>query len=257
MTGLIYFLILFFIFLISYQLFLAYFSGYLEGLTNNTTSTPLTPGQIQEIKTTSQIFSELASNPSAVANPAFSQTIVLASKGPQTTSSEKKCMSLLSQIIKTPNSASSLTSQLQNCATVYSNLIPKVKGTPVTNSSSGSGLGNVTTATTTTKNVIAPTTSATTINASAINSDNIAYLPYTSTSESVPSLVGQNTNNILYLKEKMDNLFQQVQDISGNLTSVNTVQGSQAAQFGKVNNVVSAAQSKIQSLPTPQVKGLK
>jgi len=178
MSGLIYFLILFFIFLISYQLFLAYFSGYLEGLTNNTASASAT--------------------------------------------------------------------------TTTSTTTPPSTSTPPSSTSKGT----ITTANTTTQNVIDPTTSVTTINASAINSDNIAYIPYTSTSESVSSLVGQNTNNILYLKEKMDNLFQQVQDISGNLTSVNTVQTSQASQFGKVNNVVSAAQSKIQQLPPPQVKGL-
>ena len=203
MTGLIYFLILFFIFLISYQLFLAYFSGYLEGLTNNTAST--TPTKPTTTTTTTQ---------------------------PTTTTTTTKPSSTITTSTKPTTSTTSTTT------------------------TSTTSKGNITTADTTTKDVIAPTTSVTTINASAINSDNIVYIPYTSTSESVPSLVGQNTNNILYLKEKMDNLFQQVQDISGNLTSVNTVQSSQASQFGKVNNVVSAAQSKIQQLPTPQVKGL-
>ena len=250
MTGLIYFLILFFIFLISYQLFLAYFSGYLEGLTNNTSSTTTTNSNNQAMFT-SQLFSNLVSNPGIATSPTFASISNTASQGPQTTSDEKMCMSLLTQIVNNPSLASSSTSQLQNCSTIYQNIAQN----PSSSSTSGT-TGNVTTATTTTNNVIAPAASASTINASAINSGNIAYIPYTSTSESVPSLVGQNTNNILYLKEKMDNLFQQVQDVSGNLTSVNTVQSSQAAQFGKLNNVVSAAQSKIQQLPTPQVKGL-
>jgi hypothetical protein len=254
MTGLIYFLILFFIFLISYQLFLAYFSGYLEGLTNNTSSTTTTNSNNQAMFT-SQLFSKLALNPSIATSPSFASISNTASQGPQTTSDEKMCMSLLTQIGNNPGLASTSTSQLQNCSTIYQNIAQNPSSTSSSSSTSGT-TGNVTTATTTTNNVIAPTASATTINASAINSGNIAYVPYTSTSESVPSLVGQNTNNILYLKEKMDNLFQQVQDVSGNLTSVNTVQSSQAAQFGKVNNVVSAAQNKIQQLPTPQVKGL-
>lgn len=265
MTSVIYFLILFFFLLILCQIFLAHIENIVEGMENNTSSTTtssssssststLTSGQIQQLQATSRIFSELASNPSLANNSAFAPTIVAASKGPQTTSSETKCMSLLSEIIKTPNSASSLTSQLQNCATVYSNLIPKVKLSPVTNSSSGSGSGNITKAITTTKNVVSPTTSTTTINASAINSDNIAYIPYTSTSEAVPSLVGQNTNNILYLKEKMDNLYQQVQDISGNITNIDNKANLSASQSTHVNSIITQAQSAMPKTP-PKVTG--
>jgi len=184
MTGLIYFLIIFFIFLISYQVFLAYFSGCIEGLANNTSTTTTTT-------------STSSKKPTPIAN------------GVSTSSNTSK--------------------------------------TPV---------GKVTTSTGTTSNAVTPTTSSSTINASAINSDNIAYKPYTSTSESVPSLVGQNVNNILYLKEKVDSLFQQVQDISGNVTGVNNVQNVQAAQYGKTNEIIKSAQSNIQNIQTPTVSGL-
>ena len=182
MTGLLYFLIIFFLFLIIYQLFLAYSNSFVEGLTNNTSTT--TPSTTTPSTTT-----------------------------PSTT---------------TPSTT-----------------------TPSTTTPSTSGTGSVTTATTS----VSPSTSSssintssTNINAAAINSDNIAYQPYTSTSQTIPSLVGQNTNNILYLKTNFDNLFQQVQDISGNLTAVSNVQTSQSSQMGKVSDVVNQTQTQIQQV---------
>ena len=59
-----------------------------------------------------------------------------------------------------------------------------------------------------------------TINASSVNSINPSYMPYESTSENMISFIEQNANNIAFLKNQYDNLYQQVQDISGNITNI-------------------------------------
>lgn len=89
-----------------------------------------------------------------------------------------------------------------------------------------------------------------TINASSVNTTNPSYLPYTSTSQSSVSFVEQNANNISFLKNKMDNLYQQVQDISGNVS----ILSNSTAQIGKVNNVINTTQSSLTTSP-PTVSG--
>lgn len=91
---------------------------------------------------------------------------------------------------------------------------------------------------------------ATTINASSVNSTNPSYLPYTSPSENIVSFVEQNANNVSYLKNKMDNLYQQVQDISGNISILN----NSTSQIGKVNEVINKTQASLPVSP-PKVTG--
>ena len=92
---------------------------------------------------------------------------------------------------------------------------------------------------------------ATTIDASSVNTNNPSYMQYTSTSENVIPFVEQYANNISYLKNKMDTLYQQVQDISGNVTLLNGT----TAQIGEVSNVISQTQSAIPTSP-PEVSGM-
>lgn len=92
---------------------------------------------------------------------------------------------------------------------------------------------------------------ATSIDASSVNTTNPSYMPYNSTSENVLSFVEQNANNISYLKNKMDTLYKEVQDISGNVTLLN---GS-TAQIGKVSDVINETQAAIPTSP-PEVSGM-
>jgi hypothetical protein len=75
-------------------------------------------------------------------------------------------------------------------------------------------------------------------------------MPYTSTSESLVSFIEQNANNIAYLKTKMDSLYSQVQDISGNTTVLN----NSSSQISKVSDVINQTQSSLPVSP-PKVSG--
>jgi methyl-accepting chemotaxis protein len=79
-------------------------------------------------------------------------------------------------------------------------------------------------------------------------------MPYNSSSVNLVTFVEQNANNISYLKNKMDTLYQEVQDISGNMTSMQTKLSSQSSQLGKVNDVVNKAQTSMPTTP-PNVTG--
>jgi len=168
MKWVIYFLILFFIFLIISQIFLAHFETVVEGLQSNSNS---------------------SSNSSSNSTTTGFATVTLP-------------------------------------ATVVSNT------SSVSPASSSSSIN------------------ASTINASSINSTNPSYMPYTSNSENLVTFVEQNANNIAYLKTKVDSLYSQVQDVSGNVTTLN---GS-TAQIGKVNDVITKTQTSLNTSP-PKVSG--
>ena len=93
-----------------------------------------------------------------------------------------------------------------------------------------------------------------TINASSVNSINPSYMPYESTSENMISFVEQNANNIAFLKNQYDNLYQQVQDISGNITNIDNKANLAASQATHVNSIVTQAQSAMPKTP-PKITG--
>jgi methyl-accepting chemotaxis protein len=132
--------------------------------------------------------------------------------------------------------------------------------TTTTSGSSINTLPSSSTPTTSTGNSISPSVSSSSINNSSIvgcsiggsniNSVNPSYMPYNSTSENLASFVEQNANNISFLKTKMDTLYQQVQDISGNVSVLNGT----TSQIGKVSDVITQTQAAIPTSP-PKVSG--
>lgn len=102
-------------------------------------------------------------------------------------------------------------------------------------------------------NIISPP-HPTTINATNINSINPSYMPYSSNSENILSFVEQNANNISFLKNNLDNLYQQVQDISGNMTTIDNKVDATSSRATQVNSILDQAQSAMPKSP-PKVKG--
>ena len=98
------------------------------------------------------------------------------------------------------------------------------------------------------------TSSPPTINAASINSTNPSYMPYTSNSENILTFIEQNANNISFLKNQYDNLYQQVLDISGNMTNIDNKATLSSKQATQVNSIVSQAQAAMPTSP-PKVTG--